>query len=64
MNSRQRDNDRKPMVVSLITVTSMCGYQVDGPMYMYLGQVGVVPSIGANARLFHPLKKQGLRWWW
>ena len=45
MNSRQRDNDRKPMVVSLITVTSMCGYQADGPMYMYLGQAGVISRL-------------------
>ena len=29
------------MVVSLITVTSMCGYQADRPMYMYLGQAGI-----------------------
>jgi hypothetical protein len=41
MNSRQRDNDRKPMVVSVITVKPMSGYQADGPMYMYLGQAGV-----------------------
>ena len=44
MNSRHRDNDRTVMVVSLITVVSMCGYQSDGPMYMYLGRVALFPG--------------------
>jgi hypothetical protein len=42
MNSRQRDNDRKVTVVSVMSVTGMFGYQADGPMYMYLGGGGVI----------------------
>ena len=45
MNSRQRDNDRTVMVVSVITAKPMSGYQADSPIYMYLGWAGVISRL-------------------